>query len=263
MPGASARAGRYSSAPNMAARFAAQTALMKPYLHALVTPHVLGKEHLKGVQRPYLVVANHCGDLDAALIFDSLPSRLSRGLATGVAADRFFTTWWKAAPTALFFNAFPIERPGKELKKNPGSRRGMAGKLLAKGVPILIFPEGTRSRTGAMGAFNPGAAALSISRDATVIPAAIVGSFAALPSGGKPAPGRPDVYVTFGRPEVPTPDEIATEFSERLRRIIVGLHDTTARAYGMPTQADLARAARLREITRGPRREAPTTEGEQ
>lgn len=245
-------AGRYTSVPQTAARVAAQSMLLKPYLHSLVTVHVLGKEHLKKVERPYIVIANHCGDLDAALIFDSLPTRLSRGLATGVAADRFFSTWWKAAPTALFFNAFPIERPGKELKKNPGSRRGLAGKLLAKGVPILIFPEGTRSRTGAMGAFNPGAAALSISRDAIVIPAAIVGSFAAWPSGGKVAPGRPDVYVNFGRPEHAGPDEIAAEFSDRLRRTIVDLHDTTARAYDMPTQEDYARAARLRELTRGP-----------
>ena len=33
---------------------------------------------------------------------------------------------------------------------------------------------------------------------------------------------------------------------ERLHRYVVEMHDTTARAYGMPTQADFARAVALR-----------------
>lgn len=61
-----------------------------------------------------------------------------------------------------------------------------------------------------------------------------------------PVPGRPHVHVVIGRPLRAAPSEIAHQFSERLHRYVVEMHDTTARAYGMPTQADFARAVALR-----------------
>ena len=115
-------------------------------------------------------------------------------------------------------------------------------------MPLLLFPEGTRSRTGAMSGFTPGAAALSISRDTPVLPIALVGAYAAMPYGATlPVPGRPHVHIVFGRPLRAAPGEIARQFSDRLYRYVVEMHDTTARAYGMPTQADFARAVALRQ----------------
>ena len=52
-------------------------------------------------------------------------------------------------------------------------------------------------------------------------------------------------------------------FSERLYRYVVEMHDTTARAYGMPTQADFHRAVALREAAAAQAEkpaEKPTTE---
>ena len=129
------------------------------------------------------------------------------------------------------------------------------------GVPILIFPEGTRSRTGAMASFTPGAAALSISRNVPVLPIALVGAYAAMPYGATvPVPGRPHVHVVFGRPLRAAPGEIAHQFSERLHRYVVEMHDTTARAYGMPTQADFARAVALRAAAAQAERAADAAE---
>lgn len=232
---------RYSSPGPGAARFVAQNLVMKPYMWSALTVHIHGRRNLDSVKAPFVAVANHSSHLDAPLIFGGLPRRLSKNLSAGAASDYFFQSWYKALPTTLFFNSFPVERQGH------GHRRSLAGELLTEGVPLLIFPEGTRSRTGAMARFTPGAAALSISRNVPILPIALVGAYAAMPYGANvPVPGRPHVHIVFGRPLRAAPGEIAHQFAERINRYVVEMHDTTARAYGMPTQADFHRAVALR-----------------
>lgn len=232
---------RYTSPGPGAARFVAQHLIMKPYMWSALTVHIHGRRNLDSVKAPFVAVANHSSHLDAPLIFGGLPRRLSKNLSAGAASDYFFESWYKALPTTLFFNSFPVERQGR------GHRRSVAGELLTEGVPLLIFPEGTRSRTGAMARFTPGAAALSISRNVPVLPIALVGAYAAMPYGAHvPVPGRPHVHIVFGRPLRAAPGEIAHQFAERIHRYVVEMHDTTARAYGMPTQADFHRAVALR-----------------
>jgi len=254
---------RYSSAGNAAARLVAQHLVMKPYIWSALTVHTHGMRNLDGLKPPFVVVANHSSHLYAPLIMGALPRRLSRNLAAGAASDYFFDSWYKALSTSLFFNAFPVDRQGLR------NRRGLAGILLTDGVPLLLFPEGTRSRTGAMASFKPGAAALSISRNVPILPIALVGAFAAMPYGASlPVPGRPHVHVVFGRPLKASPGEIAHQFSDRLHRYVVEMHDTTARAYGMPTQADYARAVALRmaaaqseaKVSEGTTESAPSSE---
>lgn len=237
--------GRYSAAGAGFGRLIAQHLVMKPYIWSALTVHVHGRRHLDGVRVPYIVVANHSSHLDTTLIFGALPRRLSKNLAAGAAADYFFTKKVKSLGTRLFFNAYPIDRNGMR------ANRGMSGKLLNEGIPLLIYPEGTRSRTGAMANFKPGVAGLSISHDVPVIPVALVGAYAAMPSTASvPVAGRPDVHVVFGSPLKAQPGEMARQFSDRLQRYVIELHDTTARAYGMPTQADFARAVALRAAAR-------------
>ena len=90
-----------------------------------------------------------------------------------------------------------------------------------------------------------------------VLPIALVGAYAAMPYGATvPVPGRPHVHVVFGRPLRAAPGEIAHQFSDRLHRYVVEMHDTTARAYGMPTQADFARAVALRAAAAQAERDA-------
>lgn len=240
--------GRYSSKVNATTRQAAQMLLLKPYVWRMLRVHVHGAANLDTLDAPFVVFSNHSSHLDAPLIFGALPHRLSRYLATGAAADFFYDKWWKSGPMSLFFNGFPIDR-GKEKGDSKGGKRhqrGMSSTLLADGVPLLIFPEGTRSRTGAMAPFKPGVAALSISRGVPALPIALVGAYAAWPSQQKHLPrGRPEVHVVIGRPMLPLPGEIAHEFSERMRRQVLELHDTTARAYGAKTLAEYAHVVAL------------------
>lgn len=233
---------RYTSKLQATTRQTAQFLLLKPALNRMLKVHVHGIANLDGLEGAFAVYGNHSSHLDAPLILSSLPGRLAKYVATGAAGDFFFGNWVKSISMSLFMNAFAIDR-GKGGK----GRRGMAGHLLADGVPILLFPEGTRSRTGAMGPFIPGVASLCVSRGVPALPVALVGAFEAWPSNQKHLPkGRPEVHVVFGRPMMPYPGEIALEFNERMRRQLLELHDTTARAYGKKTLAEYARTVALR-----------------
>jgi 1-acyl-sn-glycerol-3-phosphate acyltransferase len=213
---------RYTSPLHAGARFVAQRLILKPAIWRLTTVTVLGTEHLEGVSGPYVVVSNHTSHLDAPLIISALPRRLSRYVAAGAAADYFFDVWWRKGLTALFFNAFPVDRTGLR------GRKGLATSLLDDGVPLLLFPEGTRSRTGEIGAFKPGAAALCVSRDVPCLPVAIVGASQAMPYGKNwPDRGRPPVYVTFGPPLRPEDGETVAQFSDRIAKEVRGLIDYT------------------------------------
>jgi 1-acyl-sn-glycerol-3-phosphate acyltransferase len=211
---------RYTSPLHAAARFAAQRGLLKPLVWRLATVTVLGQERLRGLSAPFVVVSNHTSHLDAPLIFGALPRKLARYVAAGAAADYFFDVWWRKGLTALFFNAFPVDRTGLR------GRKGLATSLLDDGVSLLLFPEGTRSRTGEMGAFKPGAAALCISRDVPCLPIAILGAAEAMPYGKNwPERGRPPIYLVFGEPMRPEDGETASAFSERMAKEVSGLYD--------------------------------------
>src|SRR5690606_33683235 len=115
----------------------------------------------------------------------------------------FFDVWWRRSLTGLFFNAFPVDRSGV----NP---RSISAKvLLQHDVPLLVFPEGTRSKDyRVLQPFKPGAAALSIATGAPCLPVALVGAGRAHPRGSSwPKPGRLAVGVVYGDPMTAEPGE--------------------------------------------------------
>ncbi|WP_378146015.1 lysophospholipid acyltransferase family protein [Cnuibacter sp. UC19_7] len=210
---------RFTSGVMAGFRFVAQRMLLKPVVWSITDVTVVGRENLKGFNGAFVVVANHSSHLDAPLIMGSLPQRLARYLAAGAAADYFFDVWWRRGLTALFFNAFPIDRTGT------AERKGVSKKLLGRGVPLLVFPEGTRSKTGEMGDFKPGAAGLSMLCDVPIIPIALVGASDAMPRGRNwPKPGRPPVTVVLGAPMSAAPGENAEQFSARIAQEVRRLH---------------------------------------
>ncbi|MDR2929588.1 MAG: 1-acyl-sn-glycerol-3-phosphate acyltransferase [Propionibacteriaceae bacterium] len=240
----------YRSPVMSGVRFLAQDVLLKSTVWSLCKVHVHGRDLLENVEEPFIVIANHSSHFDAPLILGSLPRRLSKHVATGAAADYFFDKKLKGLTTSLFFNAYPIERKGR-------THKGLTGRLLDAGIPLLIFPEGTRSRTGALGQFKPGVAGLSISRNVPCIPMALVGAFAAWPYN-RPIPptNHPTIHVVIGHPLTPITGETASAFTQRMQSTIAQMYDMTARAYGMPTLDDFARTAALKraeeaeEVTR-------------
>ncbi|MBH0129260.1 1-acyl-sn-glycerol-3-phosphate acyltransferase [Salinibacterium sp. NK8237] len=212
---------RFTSPLVACARFVAQRGLLKPVVWSLVTVTVVGTEHIARFTQPFIVVANHSSHLDAPLIIGALPRARARYLAAGAAADYFFEMWWRKWLTTLFFNAFAIER------NSEGKRAGASRALLERGVPLLIFPEGGRTREGALGRFMPGAAALSIATSAPCLPIALVGASAAMPRGYNwPKPGRLPVTVVCGELMYREGSETPEKFSVRLAAAVRELHET-------------------------------------
>ena len=229
---------RFTSRRHAAARFVAQHMILKTVVWSLTRVSVVGRERLTDVEGAFIVVANHSSHLDAPLITGALPRRLSRYLAAGAAADYFFDVRWRKWLTALFFDAFPVDRSGKS------NGPGMSKRLLAIGVPLLIFPQGGRSRIEKIEEFKPGAAALSISSDVPMVPVAIVGASIAMPRGANwPVRGRKPVAVVFGSPLRAEPEESTTEFSARLARTITELHT----AYSLDSGRTTANAGKGRK----------------
>jgi 1-acyl-sn-glycerol-3-phosphate acyltransferase len=211
---------RFNSRFHAGARFVAQRGILKPAVGRMVNITVVGAERLKVVKNGYVLVANHSSHLDTPLIFITLPRRLSRYLAAGAAADYFFDVWWRRGLTALFFNAFPVHRTAANAKTV--SAKG----LLKRGIPLLVFPEGTRSKDGTFGPFKPGAAALATSCGFPLIPTAVVGANIAHPRGSNwPKPGRLPVAIVFGEPMWAKPNETPVDFMERAKVVIAGLRD--------------------------------------
>ena len=202
---------RYHARWHRWARFGAQRLLLRPVVHSVARVRVEGARNVESLSGPFVLVANHSSHLDAAVIVTDLPRRLTRNLAVAAAADYFYKQWWIKAPTALFFNSYPVSRDGG------GRGKGMSSALLEEGVPVLIFPEGTRSRDGELQHFKPGAAALCCQHDVPCIPVALLGANEAMPVGRRwPVPGRPPVTMLIGRPMRPRAGEKPREFSDRV-----------------------------------------------
>jgi 1-acyl-sn-glycerol-3-phosphate acyltransferase len=119
----------------------------------------------------------------------------------------------------------PIHRSGLN---RPASE---ARSLLQRGVPLLVFPEGTRSRTGRIGTFKSGAAALANASNVPCVPVAIIGAGIAHPRGSKwPKAGRPPVAVVYGEPVFANAGESPNDYMRRVRGEVQRLHDEHAHA---------------------------------
>ncbi|MEX2620474.1 MAG: lysophospholipid acyltransferase family protein [Egibacteraceae bacterium] len=199
------------TAAGCVAREVVQSYVLRPLVHHEIRPRVEGLDRLEEMRGPVVFVANHASHLDAPLVLCSLPLRWRERTAVGAAADYFFDARWRAAATAIAFNAFPVERRGG---KQAGST---ARDLLGDGWNLLLFPEGSRSPDGWMRTLRHGAARLCVDQGVPAVPVALRGSHAAMPRGRSwPVPGRPRVAVRFGVPVHPRADERPRDLTARI-----------------------------------------------
>jgi len=139
----------------------------------------------------FIVAANHSSHLDMGALKVALGDA-GHELASLAAADYFFKNKWRRAYFKNLTNLVPMERSGSIRKS-----LGIAEDVLRKGKSLVLFPEGTRSRTGEMADFLPSLGYLALHSDAGILPAYIEGAHAAMPVGAT-IPKKRDLGVFFG-----------------------------------------------------------------
>jgi len=126
---------------------------------------------------PFLMIANHASHLDVLVLATALPLRLRNCVFPLAAGDTFFETPPVAAFAAGMLNALPMWR------KNCGHHaiEALRQRLVSEPCGYILFPEGTRSRTGQMSSFRAGVGMLVAGTAVPVIPCHLRGTFEAMP----------------------------------------------------------------------------------
>jgi 1-acyl-sn-glycerol-3-phosphate acyltransferase len=147
--------------------------------------------HGRPPEQPCVLVANHSSHADTAALLAALRAR--RRPMVAAAADYWFSRADRALVCRTLVAGFPVRRGG-----GGSADLTTADRLLAGGHDVIIYPEGTRSRDGAIGDFRSGAARLAARTGAPLVPVAISGTGRLLPAHGRVR--RTRVVVRIGAP---------------------------------------------------------------
>lgn len=153
-----------------------------------------GKEHLP-VQQSYVMVANHSSHLDAVILGLATPWSCLGRVFPIAAGDTFFEKLVPATFAVSCMNALPIWRR----RCGGHSLDDLRRRLLEEQCIFILFPEGTRTRSGKIGKFKPGLGRLVCGTATQVVPCYIEGGWRAFPSAAKfPRPRK--VRLRIGEP---------------------------------------------------------------
>jgi 1-acyl-sn-glycerol-3-phosphate acyltransferase len=137
---------------------------------------VEGEEHIDGA-RATVYCVNHASNLEPPVLFLVL-SRIAPRLQILYKAElhKLPILAWGFD----FVGFVPIERGNREQSSKAIDK---ATEQLRQGNSFLVFPEGTRSRTGELLPFKKGAFVLAIRAQVAIVPIAITGARAAMRKG--------------------------------------------------------------------------------
>ncbi len=180
---------------------------------------LISRVHLRGrynIPRsgPYIIAANHLSWIDVPMVPAYIP-----GKVVYMAKEEAFHS--KVGWLVRFLGAFPV-------KRGEGDRQALrtAEDLLKKQKVLVIFPEGTRSKTRVLAKAHAGLGMIALRSGAPVVPVAIWGSENVLKKFGA------QVTICYGEPVVFKPkgskitrEDIEATTEEVMRRIAAMLPD--------------------------------------
>ena len=160
-------------------------AVLQPFFLIYFRMSRIGREHIPA-EGPVIIASNHRSFLDPFVI-----ATMARRPMYYVAKKEIFVWRWEAwLLNAL--GAFPVDRGGGDAEMIK-----TAEAILGRGDIVLMFPEGTRTRPGALGKPKRGVGRLALETGAPVVPVAVIGT-EAVRRGWRFRPHK--VRIRAGRP---------------------------------------------------------------
>lgn len=132
-----------------------------------------------------IIAANHISLWDPPVLGTAIPRKIHFMAKEELFSNPIFS--WLITK----LGAFPVKRGAADRK---AIRTALT--LLENGSVLGIFPEGTRSKSGKLGAPEPGFALLAIKSGVPVVPAALIGTDKVFRDGH----WLPEFKVVFGKP---------------------------------------------------------------
>jgi long-chain acyl-CoA synthetase len=200
--------------------------LLLPSVFLLGWPKVEGKENLRGVTGPLLLVCNHIGDIDVGFVLTALPGRLRNRLATATGGEALELLRTPPATRNVFarmydrlrwvlgvslLNLFPLPREA-------GFRQSFAyaAQSVDRGYSVLVFPEGRHTTDGELLPFRAGIGLLAKNLGIPVVPMRIDGLFE-LKQAGKKMAASHAIRVKIGSAVKFSVEMEASEIARELR----------------------------------------------
>ena len=213
-------------------RFVVQNCVARPAMLILAWPRIRGRENLRRVTGPVLVVSSHQTYLDPSYVLEALPGRLRRRLAVAMDGERLALMRHPAPTTAFFaglidrmkyflivsiYNVFPLPRAA-------GFRKSFAfaGDLIDRGWSVLVFPEGELTRDGKIAPFRAGIGLLAARLKVPVVPMRLEGLYERRIANKSWAPPG-TVHVTIGAPVRFDENKAAEEIARELELQVAAL----------------------------------------
>lgn len=183
-----------------------------------VRTEVGGRENIP--PGPFIIMSTHNSHFDIPVLMKEIP-RQFRIVAKGSLFKIPIFGWIMSAAGYV-----SVERGNA---RQAFASLDRAAEMVREGMPLLIFPEGTRSSDGSLGPFKKGGFVLATKAKAPVVPVVIEGTYHVLPKSTlRICPG--PVRVTFGKPIDASAYSLETKESlmEEVRRAISGLRGVDA-----------------------------------
>lgn len=187
---------------------------------------VIGADHVDRT-RSHVVVANHLSNLDIMTCFAAVPLPI-RFLAK---KELFKIPILAQAMRAV--GIVEVDRGGRAVAIRSVNRQ--AAPVIERGHSLIIYPEGTRSRTGQLQTFKRGAFRMAIDAEMPVLPVTIDGSWDAWQPHSPWVHGKQKITVIID-PAIDTAGmdrENVSELRDRAREIVAG----NLRSLGREVQA--------------------------